>query len=437
MYVLFIILLGQFRFSKEDYILPTSLFANAFQITEKPIPLKLTHIKYLTFFIFFIGLYFGGRYCVNTLALFVVVAIIGFFIEGIRPIKEFPKLLLIPIGFAILHIISSFYSSNQFEAQFDLEVKFSFLLLPIIFGLQKNNRQIDFIIILRLFSVASIISLLVLMGINGLKYFETGNMLFYNEYSYLLHPSYLSMYLSFNILIAVFLLSQKKGNTYCLVFSIVLSLINIYIAESKAGQLTTLILVVFIAFKLIPAKFRKFALGFSIILVLIFGYLAKDGKRFSFFVDAIEHYSDIVGHPEEVTESTAMRILAWSASYQVILENPIFGVGNGDIKDELSVVYAERKFIKPLEMHMNSHNQYLETGVGQGLLGLSILLLLLFLPLYLIKEYPIITQGFILIVALNILVESMFNTQAGVIFIVFFYSFIFSNLGIKSKDTII
>ncbi|RLD63911.1 MAG: hypothetical protein DRI84_09175, partial [Bacteroidetes bacterium] len=338
---------------------------------------------------------------------------------------------------AILHIISSFYSSNQFEAQFDLEVKFSFLILPIIFGLQKNNSKIDFIIILRLFSVASIISLLVLMGINGLKYFETGNMLFYNEYSYLLHPSYLSMYLSFNILIAVFLLSQKKGNTYCLVFSIVLSLINIYIAESKAGQLTTLILVVFIAFKLIPAKFRKFALIFSIILVLIFGYLAKDGKRFSFFVDAIEHYSDIVGNPEEVTESTAMRILAWSASYQVISENPIFGVGNGDIKDELSVVYAERKFIKPLEMHMNSHNQYLETGVGQGLLGLSILLLLLFLPLYLIKEYPIITQGFILIVALNILVESMFNTQAGVIFIVFFYSFIFSNLGIKSKDTII
>ena len=395
--------------------------------------MKFKNIKYLSFFIFFVGLYFGGRYCVNSLALFVVISIIGFFIEGIRPIKEFPKLLLIPIGFYLLHIISSLYSSNQVEAQFDLEVKLSFLILPIVFGLEKPKNQTDFTVLLRLFSVGSIISILTLMGINFYKYIETGNLLFYNDYSFLLHPSYFSMYLAFNILIGVFLLYHKKGNQYCLTISILLSLLNIFIAESKAGQLTTLVLVIFIAFRLIPTRFRKLVLVLSVFLVIAFGYLAKNSKRFPFLVNAMEHYSEIKAHPENIRESTALRILSWSASMQVISDNPLFGVGNGDIKDELSKIYADLKFKRPLEMHMNSHNQYLETSVGQGIIGLATLLFMLIAPVLYIKEYPTLVQGFILIIALNIFVESMFNTQAGVIFIVFIYSLFASFLPNSSK----
>ncbi len=395
--------------------------------------MKFKNIKYLSYFFFFVGLYFGGRYCVNSLAFFVVISIIGLFIEGIRPIKEFPKLLLIPIGFYLFHIISSFYSANNNEALFDLEVKFSFLLLPIIFGLQKPKNQPDFINILRIYSVSSITSVLVLMGINSVKYIETGKMLFYNDYSFLLHPSYFSMYLAFNILIGVFLLYHRKGNPYCLTISILLSLLNIFIAESKAGQLTTLVLIIFIAFRLIPTRFRKLVLVLSVFLVMAFGFLAKNSKRFPFLVNAMEHYSEIKAHPENIRESTALRILSWSASVQVISDNPLFGVGNGDIKDKLSEVYAALKFKRPLEMHMNSHNQYLETGVGQGLFGLSILVFMFIAPLFYIKKYPILVQGFLLIVALNIMVESMFNTQAGVIFIVFIYALLASYLETSSK----
>jgi O-antigen ligase len=396
--------------------------------------LKFQNLKYLSYFVFFVGLYFGGRYCINTLAIFIIITSIGLFKEGIRPIKEFPELLLLPIGFYLIHIISSFYSSNTYEALFDLEVKFSFLLLPIIFGLQKNISNKEFINILRIYVLASTISMLGLLAINIGRYMNSGRFLFYNDYSDMLHPSYLSMYLIFNIIIIVFLYIKKQEKPIFLIISALISFATLFIAESKAGQLTALLIIIFIVFQLIPAKFRKLAIVSSFALVLIFGYIAKDTKRFSFFVKAIEHYSQIKEHPENIIESTALRILAWSASIDVIKRNPIVGVGNGDIKDELSKVYAKRNYKKPLEMHMNSHNQYLETSVGQGLVGLAFLLLMFLAPLFIVHQSPLLIHGFILLAFLSILVESMFNTQAGVIFIAFFYALLFSHTETKSNN---
>ena len=394
----------------------------------KELALKLDQIKHLFYFIFFVGLYYAGRYCVNSLALLVVFLLISSYKEGFRSWKEFPKLLLLPIGFYLIHIVSSLVSSNTFEARFDLEVKFSFLLLPIIFGFQKQQSKEDFINILRTFVHATTLSTIVLLLINIGRYFHSGRFLFYNDYSNMLHPSYLSMYLIFNLIVIVYLFIQKKEKPIYLIISTLISFLTLFIAESKAGQLSALIVIIFLGFKLIPSKFKNIAILSSLILIFTFGYIAKDSKRFSFFVKNIEHYSQIKAHPEKIKESTALRILAWSASIDVIKSNPVLGVGSGDIKDELSKVYAERSYNKPLEMHMNSHNQYLETFVGQGILGFTVLLLMFLLPLFYIHNDTILVQGFILLILLSILVESMLNTQAGVIFIAFFYSFLLSHL---------
>jgi len=398
--------------------------------------LRKNSIQFIFYFIFFIGLYFGGRYTVNTLSLFVVAMLVSFFIDGIRPIREFPKLLLLPIGFYLLHIVSSLLSDNAMEARFDLEVKFSFLLLPIIFGLQKTKGKDYLSNILRIFTHATTLSMIVLLLINIGRYFHEGRFLFYNDYSDRLHPSYLSMYLIFNLIVIVYLFVHKKEKPIYLILSAIMSLLTLFIAESKAGQLSALIIIIFIAFKLIPNRFKKVAVLSSLVLVFVFGYIAKDTKRFSFFVKNLEQYSKIKEHPEIVRESTALRILAWSASIDVIKRNPVFGVGSGDIKGELSKVYAERNYVKPLEMHMNSHNQYLETTVGQGFVGLALLFAMFLLPLFYIKKDPLLVQGFILLVLLSILVESMFNTQAGVIFITFFYALIISCLNPTEQEKI-
>jgi O-antigen ligase len=75
---------------------------------------------------------------------------------------------------------------------------------------------------------------------------------------------------------------------------------------------------------------------------------------------------------------------------------------------------------------LNVHNQYIETLIGQGIIGLLWLLSILLLPLIIsIKEKKIFFIGFIIITGINLFFESMFNTQAGVIFFAFFYSLFF------------
>lgn len=398
------------------------------------INLKLLNIKYLSYLLFFIGMYFGGRYAVNGIALFVFIAIISIVKEGIRPIKEFPKILLIPISFYLIHLISALYSTNLNASFFDLQVKFSFVLLPLIFGLQKKEKQADIYIILRLFVLATIISTSVLLGVNYIESIKIGKWQHYMEFSKFLHPSYLSMYLVFFVLTTVFLVSQKKGNLFCLSIGMLLSITTLYFADSKAGMLVLNITLGFIGIKSLYSISKVLALVTSFLVILSVIVLFNYSYRFKTLHLSTEKIEQILDNPNQSAESTTLRILVWSASIEVIKHHPIIGVGNGDVKNELNTVYTQRNYKVPLEIKMNSHNQYLETYIGTGIIGLMILVFMITLPFFIIKSKTLLMQGFIIIFAFNILVESMFNTQAGVIFIVFFYSFLISQT--KNKNSI-
>jgi len=355
-----------------------------------------------------------------------VIAIIDLFINGIKPLNKFPKLLLAPIVFYLLHITSAFYSANSDAAVFDLEVKFSFLLLPILFGFQKTDSNLRMTNILKLYLITSFLAGTFMLLMNVDHYFDTGKWLHYIAYSFLLHPSYLSLYFSFSILVGIYLLKIRKANMLCIISTIILSLGNIAFAESKAAVLALLVLFIYLVFKLIKPTHRKIAAGISIIIIVIFGAFANKVDRFSSISYTIEHYKQISANPEKAIESTALRFLVWESAISIIGDNPILGVGNGDVHTELSKAYKERKVKEALSLNMNAHNQYLETAVGLGFIGLISLLVMLIPPLFYRKMNTILVQGFILLIGINIMVESMFNTQAGVLFIAFFYSYLVS-----------
>jgi hypothetical protein len=68
---------------------------------------------------------------------FIAIWIVTWLIEG-NFRKKFIEnkrnyLLFLPIAFYLLHVISLLYSANKPEAYFDIEVKLSFLLFPVIF----------------------------------------------------------------------------------------------------------------------------------------------------------------------------------------------------------------------------------------------------------------------------------------------------------------
>ena len=125
-------------------------------------------------------------------------------------------------------------------------------------------------------------------------------------------------------------------------------------------------------------------------------------------------------------DGTVQRMEIWKISLEIIKENFLIGVGTGDVKDELLKHYEEKGMSFAKHYNLNAHGQYFQTFITLGFFGFISLILLFIIPFFQsFKNRNIIYFSFLVIVAFNILVESMFENQAGVVFYTFFNSFLF------------
>jgi O-antigen ligase len=125
-------------------------------------------------------------------------------------------------------------------------------------------------------------------------------------------------------------------------------------------------------------------------------------------------------HKDQVYGTIQGRLFIWKQAKQVIEKNPFFGVGTGDVRDELFDNYKNLNIRFQDEIRLNCHNQYLETYLACGSFGCLFLIFFLLQPLF-SRNRNFLTTIFVLIIALNLLFESMFNRQAGVILFALFY----------------
>jgi O-antigen ligase len=122
------------------------------------------------------------------------------------------------------------------------------------------------------------------------------------------------------------------------------------------------------------------------------------------------------------TESASVRLILWRSAGQIVKENFLTGVGTGD--GEVAMLDKTEKVNKlAFENRLNAHNQFLETAMTLGVTGLLIILLLLCYPIYLSLKYnDWLFLSFMLIIAGNMMFESIFQTFAGIMFFAFFFS---------------
>lgn len=381
------------------------------------------YYSYGLLLLFFISLFFGGKIVVWSL-LFVVLTIVFSLIKnGFKFKKSIPLLLL--IAFYLWHILSYFYSTNKVVATFDLEVKMSIILFPLLFVGLKKLQFGNVLILSKIFVMSAFIVSVVLLWFSLTHRFETGYMLYYMEYSRYLHPSYITLYLDFGIILSIYLISKTKS-IYAIalvIIAIVLSMINIYFIDSKSGYIVTIIMILFSVLFFSYRKSRLYTISGLVAMLIISFFVLKNNYRFQTTYKALINYDMVFENPETVSSSTGMRLLAWDATINIIKENVIIGVGAGDIKDNLIENYKEKNYKHLEEYKLNVHNQFLETWLGQGIIGLFLLLLVFIVPfISAIKHKNYILQGFLIIVFINFMFESMLNVQAGTVFFGFFYS---------------
>jgi O-antigen ligase len=253
----------------------------------------------------------------------------------------------------------------------------------------------------------------------------------YAQLSFLLHPSYYAMYLNLAVVVCMIHLEKKwneiSNSKKAAIASLILYLtIFILFVNSKAGILITAITFLIMLIRLMVVK-RKYVLGGALLLLMFLAVAIVWTKvpyvkaRFQGFLISVSSYNK---DTKNSSEGTTERILVWQNAIIVALENMPIGVGTGDVNAALKESYEMNSFAEGAKRQFNAHNQYLQNTIAIGIPGLLCLLLILGTLFHRgLQSDQRLVFYFALIIALNFLVESMLETQAGVVFVAFFVSF--------------
>lgn len=327
----------------------------------------------------------------------------------------------------VVYIIGIFNSENISAANFDVQLKLSLIVLPIVFLLAPKLSASELKKIFYCFTAGCFISSVACLSIAAKRYISEGSgVFFYNSLSFFLHPSYFAMYITLAVsflLYEIFIEHASLRLTWIRIVLISYFLGFLFLLSSKAG-LITMSLILFgtliISYLRSGDKLLLGIMGGAVggLLLFIF-FMPGNMNRYLSFAKIISHDKVAV----DTGESTSERFYVWKNGWQLIKQHPVLGYGTGDVKDVLVNQYEKNGFVFGVERKLNAHNQFMQTMLAIGMAGIALLLFCLIFPIGLFKNTgSFIGFVFLIIVAINFMVESMLETQAGVVFFALFYS---------------
>lgn len=353
--------------------------------------------------------------------------------------------LLLFVALYVLHIISVVYSENQSSAFFGLEIKLPLLFFPVFSVVMltvNTQKRLDNLLMAFVFGNLTAILIDFSMAFFGHEQIHISNF-FYRDLSYFHHPSYFALYLAFSLAVLLFrfiprynLRESLKGNLLLILSIIFFGFV--ILLSSRAGIIALLVIPVLKIIQLLSLSkmHRLYKMGIVLLTILVMILLAATNSRVqkayqsftgTFNIEEIEDQEDL--------SSAQTRVIIWKSSLELIKENWLFGIGNGDVKQEIhrqsnEILGNENQ----LKRHYNAHNQYLDTFLAIGITGLIILLVIILWPgIYAVRKKDYLVLSIVLLIIIHFSFESMINRQAGVIFLSFFLPvlFYYSNPGKK------
>lgn len=408
-------------------------------------------IRSLDYFVFLVVLFslpFGKSFFIPVLFTWLCLVFISYFVKRDYTLDRFKGLLVLPIILFLLHAMGVALSTHLHDNFSDLQFKLSLLLLPLLYPYQRESYRMGKSNLLWSFIAGCIAACLYYLGyaiyrsyslVNGIWVFNStppkswNNYFLGKELSYLIHPSYLALYLLVALLIIGITLKSwwKKGLVKITIMLAILILIAcLMMLQSRAGLLGFGLLTLTGLIYLMFAK-RKFLLGiivFAVLLALSFIVL-NNINRYSNTIKSLRKTAEVGINSKSKEDGTVIRLWVWKSALSSIEKHPIWGIGPSNVREKLHDEYIKRDMKAAIYMKLNAHNQFLETWLGLGIFGLFTLLAMLFAPLWIgIKKRDWLLVGFICLCSISFMFESMLETIAGIGFFAIFYTLLVSRL---------
>ena len=347
------------------------------------------------------------------------------------------RTLLLSIFLYLWLLIGLTYTMDLESGLFKIQTQASFLIFPILLGTRKvapTMRNTYF----KYFIWGVTLATLTCLANGFYRYVEHDsvyvmdefsrkvNIFTYQEFSKILDmdPAYFSLYLGMAIFYIINKFKWEKSNRMLKDFSMVLLFSTaLFLAASKAGiYLFAIILLGFAIYWFIKRSREKFIL---VLGMLVFSWVVGYSVSPMPFKRLAHAFSSVQQNVNQnvVNESTSIRLDLWRLSFEIAKEAPFFGYGTGSVQKTLNEHCIDFRFFSECELlrNKNSHNQYLNFLLSNGLVFLLVFLTMLVIWMYgAVRMKDELSVFFLLILALNFLFESLLQRERGVVFFMLF-----------------
>lgn len=238
-----------------------------------------------------------------------------------------------------------------------------------------------------------------------------------------LHPTYFSMYVV-QCIVLLYKSHFRMSGKWKLVIAGCLTGILILLS-SRMGILVYVLTVVLIIFDAYFSKSRPLQ---GIVLTSLFlGFMVTSTfllpvSRYRVWQEPAQTEFTVKTNPQ-TWNSVNLRLVEWSATWDVIANNWMFGTGAGDFYGELDKSYNGTG-LDVVYREFGAHNQYLQTIASTGVVGLTFLIALLAIcfsqGLY---RRSLTLALFVLSFSLFCMTESTLERQKGIVYLGFFSSY--------------
>ena len=377
---------------------------------------------------------------ISIILLALVWIIEGKFKEKFKNLASSPVALLY-ISLFLLYLIGVYFTDDFKNGIKSLETKASLLVFPLIIGSatikkQHYNRTLLFFsIACAAFSLMALLyQITIAIDTNDINYIFNDGLVYSMKKKAVVY----AMYVAFSILIMMNYLwasypSLKPLKKILLVVAIAFLFVILFLLATRASMLV-LLLIVAVTLAVIGVRKRKFKLtalvflsltSLFVTLSLLFPQTISRFESLKNIEYDFANKSGIYHFSEEVNEKDwngiNLRLAKWVCALDVVKQYPLTGVGTGDVKDEMVNAYRNRNFQFAVEKRFDPHNQYLDTAVSIGLIGLLVLLGCYFYPLYCaIQRKSWLFTSFMILIIFSSITESILSSAQSIIFLCFF-----------------
>lgn len=350
-------------------------------------------------------------------------------LRPLRPQLSTPQKICLwsMVAYGLLYVISALISANQTEGWFKAGLKAWFILLPAIclIGDTSYLTKERIRALFQVFTAALLVRFAICIVISGIQFLQGTPLEVvrnWEEDPIGMHHNYLALYIDIAI---VFLYTQilntphneRRRKWPTLIIAAIALLAYLTLVSSRSGIVA--LALAFVAALAHLTFFRKqykvAIITVSLAVVLVAGLYIAVPSIFDRFV-ALTTWTETY-YPDD-------RVLAWECGAKATRGHILFGYGSGDYMPHLVNAFEQRGYTRAIDIGYNTHNEYIETILQTGLLGLTMLLFMLFAPMVTAlckNSRNLLTVLVIIIISSLCVFEAMLNRQMGTQFIALAY----------------